>query len=209
MRKVLTRFGLGGLLVLLVGFVIGCGGDDSDSSSGDDSSTAAETSTSDSTTAAEEPEPVTKAEFQKAADKACQSKVKEVGKVLTESTKAQTAANSQETLASEKLVEAAANRVADLTDKLADLKNEITKELSKLKAPDQKGLDQLVKSREAAAKDLNGLADAWRAYGKNPTQETVDGISAGQKANVKSAAADRKIAEGLGLKVCGAPIKAA
>jgi hypothetical protein len=207
MGKVLTRLGLGGLIVLLVAFVIGCGGDD-DSSSGDDSSTAAETTTGGTTTTAEEPE-VTQKDFVKEADKTCKSKTGDIGKVLTESTKAQATASSQETLASEALVEKAANNVADLTDKLADLKSEITKQLAKLDAPNQKDLDQLVKSREAAAKDLNDLADAWRAYGKNPTQATVDDITAAQQANVKSAGEDRELAKKLGLKVCGAPVEPA
>ena len=207
MGKVLARFGLGGLLVLLVAFAIGCGGDD-DSSSGDASSSAAETSPGSTTTTAEEPE-VTQDDFVKEADNLCKTKTDEIAKVLTESDKAQKTASSQETLASEALVESAANKVADLTDELADLKNGVTKQLAKLEAPDQKELDQLVKSREAAAKDLNDLADAWRAYGKNPTQATVDDITAAQKANVKSTTADRKIADSLGLKVCGQAVKPA
>jgi uncharacterized phage infection (PIP) family protein YhgE len=204
---VLTRLGLGGLIVLLVAFVIGCGGDD-DSSSGDDSSTAAETSTGDTTTTAEEPE-VTQEDFVKEADKLCKSKVQEIAKTLTESNKAQAAANTPETLASLELVSAAADKVADVTDHLADMKREITKELSKLDTPNQKELDQLVKSREAAAKDLDELADAWRAYGKNPTQTTSDNIAKAQQANAKSAIADRHLAEKMGLKVCGAAIKPA
>ena len=207
MGKVLTRPGLGGLLVLLVAFVIGCGGDDS--SGGDGSSTAAETSTGNTTSTTAEPEPVTQAEFAKEADELCKSKTDEIARTLTESDKAQKAASTEETLSSEKSVETAANKVADITDELADLKNEVTNQLAKLEAPDQKELDALVKSREMAAKDLNDLADAWRAYGKNPTQATVDDITAAQESNVKSAGADRNIAEKIGLKVCGAAVKPA
>jgi hypothetical protein len=203
MGKVLTRLGLGGLVVLLVAFAIGCGGDDS--SSGGDSSASAESSTGDSTT---EPE-VTQKDFVAEADKICKSKTQEVAKTLTESNKAQTAATTQETLASEELVQTASNKVADITDHLADVSSAITKQLSKLETPNQKALDQLVKAREVAAKDLYDLADTWRSYGKNPTQATVDDITSAQESNVKTAATATKAAEKAGLKVCGQPVKPA
>jgi monoamine oxidase len=203
--KVRTRLGRGGLIILAA-FAVGCGGGDDYTSSGDETSTAA--TTADTTTEAVEPE-VTQADFVNEADDLCKAKAEEVGKVVSDSIKAQKVAGSDETLTSKDLVEDAATKVADLTDELAALKREITEQLSGLETPDQEALDNLVKAREQSAKALDELADAWRAYGKNPTQETSDAISTAQDANVKTAAGDRKIAEKLGLTVCGAPVEPA
>jgi hypothetical protein len=208
MGKVLIRLGLGGVVVLLAAFVIGCGGDDGDSSSGGDTSAAEETSTDETAAEPEEPE-ATQEDFVNAADEACGSKTDAVAQVLKQSAAAQKVATSDETLQSLESVGKSADTVADLTEKLADLKREITKELAKLDTPDPQGLEQLVKSRDAAADDLDALADAWRGYGKDPTQKTSDAIATAQQQNLKSAKADHALADKLGLKVCGAAVEPA
>lgn len=208
MGRVLARLGLGGLIVLLA-FVIGCGGDDEESSSGGDTTAAEETPAEDTTAEAEEPKPITEEDFAKEADALCATRTKDIAKVLAEDGANQETAVSEKTLASPEALEEATAEVGKTTDELADIKREITKELAKLETPDPKGLDDLVASRNQAADDLNKLADAWRTYGKNPTQETSDAVSESQEANIKSATADRKVAEKLGLKVCGQPVKPA
>ncbi len=194
MSRVLTRLRLGGLIVLMAAFAVGCGGGD-DSTSGEGAS------------ASTEPEPVTQADFDEAADSACRSKTDDIAKALTESEKAQADAVSKETLASEDAVKAAASKVGDTIAELADLKNEVTRQLAALDTPDPDALQGLVKAREESAEDLEALADAWRSYGKNPTQKTVDEVSAAQEVNEKSAFSDQKVSEEMGLKVCGAPIE--
>ena len=187
------RLSLGGLIVLLA-LLIGCGGDDEPSNSSGDTTTEAEDSS--------EPAPVTKADLSKEAKTICDARDKELDDLLAESDKAQASAIDPETLTSVEATEKAATEVARIQDELAKLKLETTKELSKLEAPEPALLEDFVETSEQYAAALGGVADAWRAYAKNPTQENVEAITTAQEAQVKASAADQKAAEKLSLKQC-------
>ena len=194
MGEWLERLSLGVLIVLLA-LLIGCGGDDGEpSNSSDDATTEAGDST--------EPATVTKADLSEEAKRICNARDKELDALLTESDKAQTIAIDPETLTSVEATEKAATEVARIQDELAKLKLETTKELSKLEAPEPALLENFAETSEEYAAALGRVADAWRAYGKNPTQENVGAITSAQEAQVKSSAADQKAAEKLNLKQC-------
>jgi len=193
MGEWLKRLGLGGLIVL-VALLIGCGGDDEPSNSSGDATTEAEDTT--------EPAPVTKADLSKEAKTICDARDKELEDLLTESDKAQAIAIDPETLTSVEATEKAATEVGRIQDELAELKLETTTELSKLEAPEPALLENFVETSEEYAAALGRVADAWRTYGQNATQENVDAITSAQEAQVKASAADQKAAERLSLKQC-------
>jgi len=197
MGEWLKRLRLGGLIVLLA-LLIGCGGDDGEpSDSGGDATTEAGDTTGDA-----EPAPVTKGDLSRDAKRICDARDKELDDLLTESDKAQAIAIDPETLTSVEATEKAATEVGRIQDELAKLKLETTKELSKLEAPKPALLENFAETSEEYAAVLRRVADAWRTYGKNPTQKNVDAITSAQEAQVKSSAADQKAAEKLNLKQC-------
>lgn len=184
--------------VVLAALVIGCGGDsEQPSSDGADSSTSSEETTP------EEPEALSEADLSNEADKICESQDKEVDKLLVESDKAQATAIAPETLTSFEATEKAAVEVGRIQDELAKLKLDTTKELAKLEAAEPALLEDLVVAGEEYATVLREVGDAWRSYGKKPTQKASDAIGTAQEAQVKSSAAEQKAVKKLDLKKCG------
>lgn len=203
MKAFLVRGAAAACLMGSIALLAGCGS--GDSSSAPDASTAA--SPSQTTTA--EPE-ATQADFVAKADQVCKASEADLSKLLAESNAAQEEATSPETLASPTLVKKASDKVGEITDQLAETKDEVTDQLAKVDTPDQKALDKWIAARRQAADDLRELADAWRAFGKAPSQATSDAITAAQEKQLKSSQADLAIAgEDLHLKVCSKRVQPA